>query len=123
MAQVIGSREAQDLNYGPIIPGYKAGDILAFTGRVRNEGSGAATASCFPDRAPRHSRPLISCPAEEALYFTPTYTVTDEDVTRGALKLTFAVEGKYEGLDVRLGRTFQFDMATGGVRIEESSGR
>ena len=38
-AQVIGTREAQDLNYGPIIPGYKAGDILAFTGRARNDGA------------------------------------------------------------------------------------
>ena len=41
-AQVIGTREAQDLNYGPVIPGYKAGDILAFTGRARNTGIGVA---------------------------------------------------------------------------------
>lgn len=123
MAQVIGSREAQNLNYGPIVPGYKAGDILAFTGRVRNEGSGAARAVLLSGPGAGAFPPADLLPAEEALYFTPAYTVTDEDATRGVLKLTFAVEGHYEGLDVRLGRTFHFDMATGRVRIEESFGR
>ena len=42
-AQVLGTRAAQDLNYGPIIPGYKAGDILAFTGRARNDGGDTVT--------------------------------------------------------------------------------
>lgn len=119
MAQVIGSREAQDLNYGPIIPGYRAGDILAFTGRVRNEGPGAATAVLLSGPGAEAFPPADLLPGEEALYFTPTYTVTDDDAARGTLQLTFAVEGKYEGLDVRLGRTFQFDMATGGVHVEE----
>ncbi|WP_427004999.1 sialidase family protein [Pseudarthrobacter sp. H2] len=123
MAQVIGSREAQDLNYGPIVPGYKAGDILAFTGRVRNEGSGAATAVLLSGPGAGAFPPADLLPGEDALYFTPTYTVADDNVARGTLKLTFTVEGKYEGLDVRLGRTFQFDMATGAVHVGENSGR
>ena len=37
--QVLSNRESQDLNYGPVIPGYKAGDVLAFSGRVQNRGA------------------------------------------------------------------------------------
>ena len=118
--QVIGSREAQDLNYGPIIPGYKAGDILAFTGRVRNEGSQAATAVRLSGPGAGAFPSADLAPGDEALYFTPSYTVTEEDVARGALKLAFAVEGTCEGTVVRLGRIFHFDMATGEVQVEES---
>jgi sialidase-1 len=120
--QVLGSREAQDLNYGPVIPGYKAGDILAFTGRIRNEGSRTA-------RDVRLSGPGAGAfptadlpPAEEACYFTPTYSVTDEDVARGALTITFAVDAICGGAEVRLERTFHFDMETGAVQVAASDG-
>ncbi|HCB58806.1 MAG TPA: exo-alpha-sialidase, partial [Arthrobacter bacterium] len=90
-AQVIGTREAQDLNYGPVIPGYKAGDILAFTGRARNDGS-------LPITGVRLSGPGSGAfPAadlgagEEVLYFTPCYTVTEADRARGYAEVTYEV--------------------------------
>ncbi|MET3164147.1 UNVERIFIED_ORG: sialidase-1 [Arthrobacter sp. UYEF10] len=118
-AQVIGTREAQDLNYGPIIPGYKAGDILAFTGRARNDGS-------LPVAAVRLSGPSSDAfpatdldPGEEALYFTPGYTVTRADVARGyaevAYEVTFEVTGERGGTAERRRRAFRFDTVSGDV--------
>lgn len=116
--QVIGSREAQDLNYGAIIPGYKAGDILAFTGRTRNDGARTATAVRLSGPGAEAFPAADLAPAEETLYFTPSYAVTDQDVTRGVLTLTFVVEGTYGDQHVRLGRIFHFDLATGAVQVE-----
>ncbi|MEV7575405.1 sialidase family protein [Pseudarthrobacter sp. NPDC089323] len=118
--QVLGTREAQDLNYGPIIPGYKAGDILAFTGRARNDGGATVTqvrlsgpgAGAFP------STDLP--PGGEALYFTPSYTVTAEDTGKDFLEIAYAVEGWRSGSLVRLLRTFRFDVATGDVTVVDS---
>ncbi|MET3809219.1 sialidase family protein [Arthrobacter sp. UYEF3] len=118
-AQVLGTREAQDLNYGPIIPGYKAGDILAFTGRVRNGGSRAAIAARLSGPGAAAFPPSDLSSGEEALYFTPTYTVTEQDVARGALTLTFSVSAAVGSAEVRLGRAFHFDMATGAVQAAE----
>lgn len=118
--QIIGSREAQDLNYGAIIPGYKAGDILAFTGRTRNDGAGTATAVRLSGPGAGAFPAADLSPDEEALYFTPCYTITDADVTRGTLTITFLVEGTYAGAEMRLGRVFQFDLATGAVEVAAS---
>ncbi|MCX6499561.1 MAG: sialidase family protein [Arthrobacter sp.] len=118
-AQVLGTREAQDLNYGPIIPGYKAGDILAFTGRVRNEGARGAKAVRLTGPGAGAFPPADLSAGEEALYFTPTYTVTEPDVARGVLTLTFIVSAAVGSAEVRLGRAFHFDMATGAVQVAE----
>jgi sialidase-1 len=117
-AQIIGTREAQDLNYGHITPGYKAGDILAFTGRARNGGTLPVTqvrldgpgANAFP------AEDLL--PGAEALYFTPTHTVTEEEVKRGSVEVSYTVEGVVGGSRCRTSRTFHFDTATGAVREE-----
>ncbi|MET4145358.1 sialidase family protein [Arthrobacter sp. UYCo732] len=118
-AQVIGTREAQDLNYGPIIPGYKAGDILAFTGRARNDGS-------LPVTAVRLSGPGSDAfpagdlgPGEEVLYFTPGYTVTEADVAQGHADVAFDVTAECGGTAVRRRRAFRFDTRTGGVSAPE----
>ncbi|MDQ0826027.1 sialidase-1 [Arthrobacter sp. B2I5] len=117
--QVLGTREAQDLNYGPIIPGYKAGDILAFTGRVLNEGPEAAAtvrlsgpgADAFP------VADLLA--GEEALYFTPTYTVTEEDVEQNAFTVTYELSGLCGSSPWRSSRIFRFDVITGEVSVQD----
>nr|WP_255428842.1 sialidase family protein [Pseudarthrobacter sp. GA104] len=117
-AQVIGTREAQDLNYGPVTPGYRAGDILAFTGRARNRGTLPVTemrldgpgADAFP------AADLL--PGAEALYFTPTHTVTEAEVERGSVEVAYTVEGVVGGSRHRTSQTFHFDTATGAVRVE-----
>jgi sialidase-1 len=118
-AQVIGTREAQDLNYGPVIPGYKAGDILAFTGRARNDGS-------LPITGVRLSGPGSGAfPAadlgagEEVLYFTPCYTVTEADRARGYAEVTYKVTAEATaergGTAARRRRAFRFDTRTGDI--------
>jgi sialidase-1 len=118
-AQVIGTREAQDLNYGPIIPGYKAGDILAFTGRARNNGD-------LPVTGVRLSGPGADAfPAanlgsgEEVLYFTPAYTVTTADVARGYAEVAFEVSAGCGTTAVGRRRAFRFDTRSGGVTAGE----
>ena len=113
--QVLGTREAQDLNYGPIVPRYKTGDILAFTGRVRNFSTKPVTgvvllgphnnADAFP------ATDLL--PGEHTLYFTPTYTITETDLAQNSLDVVFTVEA--DGGAVRLARTFRFDLRSGAV--------
>jgi sialidase-1 len=118
-AQIIGTREAQDLNYGPVTPGYKTGDILAFTGRARNRGTLPVTevrldgpgADAFP------AEDLL--PGAEALYFTPTHTVTEDEVKRGSVEVAYTVEGVVAGSRHRTTRSFHFDTATGEVRVED----
>ncbi|GAA3401797.1 sialidase family protein [Pseudarthrobacter polychromogenes] len=117
-AQIIGTREAQDLNYGHITPGYKAGDILAFTGRARNGGTLPVTevrldgpgAKAFP------CEDLL--PGAEALYFTPTHTVTEDEVKRGSVEVAYSVEGVVGGSRHWTSRTFHFDTATGEIGVE-----
>ncbi|MBT8160653.1 MULTISPECIES: exo-alpha-sialidase [Arthrobacter] len=113
--QVLGTREAQDLNYGPIIPGYKAGDILAFTGRARNVGTRpiAAVVLLGPHANADSFPPTDLAPGAEALYFTPVYTLTEEDLGRDALELAFVVE--YDGGSRTAERRFRFDLRTGAV--------
>jgi sialidase-1 len=115
--QVLGTREAQDLNYGPVRPGYKAGDILAFTGRAANTGPGTVTGVHLlgpgADAFPVMDLP----PGGEALYFTPTYTLTGEDIARHAIDITFSVEGVESGSFRKLSRIFRFDVLTGAVSV------
>ncbi|HKU03728.1 MAG TPA: sialidase family protein [Arthrobacter sp.] len=119
-AQVLGTREAQDLNYGPISPGYKAGDILAFTGRARNDG-GATVERVRLSGPGAEAFPATDLPpGEAALYFTPSYTLTAEDVEQEFLELTYAVEGRRGGSPVELSRTFRFNLTTGDVIVADS---
>lgn len=122
-AQVIGTREAQDLNYGPVIPGYKAGDILAFTGRARNSGT-ALLAGVRLSGPGSEAFPAPDLGAgEEVLYFTPGYTVSDADVARGYAEVTYEVA--YEVVaeatagrsakPARRRRNFRFDTSTGAI--------
>ncbi|MBO1268892.1 sialidase family protein [Arthrobacter cavernae] len=113
--QVLGTRAAQDLNYGPITPGYKAGDILAFTGRVRNEGTRPAAGVVLhgPHANAADFPPADLLPGEQALYFTPVYTVTEADLVRETLELSFTAAA--DGGVVRLERGFRFDLRTGAV--------
>ncbi|MFN3925216.1 MAG: exo-alpha-sialidase, partial [Pseudarthrobacter sp.] len=115
-AQIIGTREAQDLNYGHVTPGYKVGDILAFTGRARNVGTLPVTAVCLdgPGADAFPAEDLL--PRAEALYFTPTHTVTEEEVKRGSAEVVYTVRGKVGGSRRWTSRTFDFDTATGAVR-------
>lgn len=118
--QVLGTREAQDLNYGPVSPGYKAGDILAFTGRARNDG-GTTLGRVRLSGSGAEAFPATDLPpGGEALYFTPSYTVTAADLEKEFLEVTYAVEGEGGGFSVRLPRTFRFNMATGDVTVEDS---
>ncbi|KSU76692.1 sialidase-1 [Pseudarthrobacter enclensis] len=118
--QVLGTREAQDLNYGPITPGYKAGDILAFTGRVRNDG-GTTLGRVRLSGPGAEAFPATDLPpGGEALYFTPSHTVTAADLEKEFLEVTYAVEGEGCGFSVRLSWTFRFNMATGDVTVEDS---
>ncbi|MEV7663379.1 sialidase family protein [Paenarthrobacter sp. NPDC089316] len=113
--QILGTREAQNLNYGPITAGYKAGDILAFTGRVRNCTAEVMTGVVFhgPHRNPGDFPATDLQPGEHALYFTPTYTIMESDLGQGTLELTFAVEA--DGGTSRSVRQFSFDLRTGAV--------
>ncbi|WP_423182468.1 sialidase family protein [Arthrobacter sp. NyZ413] len=113
--QVLGTREAQDLNYGPVIPGHKAGDILAFTGRARNVGTWpiAAVVLLGPHANTDSFPPTDLAPGAEALYFTPAYTLTEEDLGKDALELAFVVD--YDGGTRTAERRFRFDLRTGAV--------
>lgn len=117
-AQIIGTREAQDQNYGPITPGFKAGDILAFTGRARNGGS-------LPVSAVRLSGPGADAfpaedllPGAEARYFTPTHTLTEEEVKQDSVEVAYTLKGVVDGSRCCTSRTFHFNIATGAVRLE-----
>ncbi len=120
-AQVLGTREAQDLNYGPVVPGYKAGDILAFTGRTRNTGPEAAAGVRLsgPGAGAFAAADLQS--GEEALYFTPAYTVTSQDVANGSVVISYGVEYTSGGRHRRLERRFTVGMADGSVDATPSS--
>ncbi|WP_457950009.1 sialidase family protein [Pseudarthrobacter sp. alpha12b] len=117
-AQILGTREAQDLNYGLVTPGYRAGDILAFTGRARNGGPLPVTEVRL-DGPGVHAFPAEDLlPGAEALYFTPTHTLTEDDAKRESVEVAYTVEGVMGGSRHRTSRTFHFDTATGAVRVE-----
>lgn len=111
--QILGTREAQDLNYGPIIPGYKAGDILAFTGRIRNAGTQPLSGVVLHGPHWQEFPAVDLLPGEHSLYFTPSYTVTESDLCSGTVELTFVAEA--DGGKFRVERQFRFDVRTGEV--------
>jgi sialidase-1 len=118
-AQIIGTREAQDLNYGRVTPGYKAGDILAFTGRARNGGSLPVTEVRLDGPGAAAFPAADLPPGAEALYFTPTHTLTEDEVQRECVDVTYTVQGVAGGSRHFTSRTFHFNTATGAVRVED----
>ncbi|MET0871746.1 MAG: sialidase family protein [Paeniglutamicibacter terrestris] len=110
--QELGTREAQDVNYGPPAPGLRAGDILAFTGRFRNQGKEPIRVKLmgnFDGDVTKSFPPVDLASGAETLYFTPTYTVTAPDVALGRAIVECAV---VSGSD-RWERTFLVDTGTG----------
>jgi len=109
--QVLSNRESQDLNYGPIIEGYKAGDVLAFSGRLANAATTTAplAAVTLGQEILIENAPLA--PGESRV-FTATYTVTAADLAAGSAAVTFelAVAGA-----LGTAKGFTFDMRTGDV--------
>jgi sialidase-1 len=119
--QVLGTREAQDLNYGPVLPGYKAGDIIAFTGRARNDGTEAAYGVQLTGPGSDAFPATDLSPGEQTLYFTPAYTVSEEDAEQPAFHVIYTVEAMQGGSLHQWSRVFRFDVATGEVSVEDTS--
>ena len=138
--QVLSNRESQDLNYGSVVPGYKAGDVLAFSGRVEN--FSAATepsvavrlghlvdggASLEPGTAEVGSavgetiidwEPLGSGAVRG---FTATYTVTETDVAATSLTLVFTLGVDAGSTSACARRAFTFDIAAGDITTSGAS--
>lgn len=112
--QVLSNRESQDLNYGAVIPGYKAGDVLAFSGRVLNRGrapeSGLGVTLATASGTETVAETAALDPGD-SLAFTATYTVTDADISAGSATATFTL-GAGAGT---VAKTFAFDVATGDI--------
>ncbi|WP_460802691.1 sialidase family protein [Microbacterium sp. GXF6406] len=105
--QVLSNRESQDLNYGPIAPGFRAGDLLAFSGRVRGE-AGAVSVSA----ADQELLSATALAAGENATFSHAHVVTADEVERGVVEVAFIVrvggvgEARREFVyDVRKGQT------------------
>lgn len=115
--QVLSNRESQDLNYGAVIPGYKAGDVLAFAGRVEN--SAQTNVPVVSVRRQGGHTEVVACPEPlpvgTARSFNATYEVTQADIDAGCLTVAFimGVQGCGQGLEAK--RSFTFDVATGDI--------
>ncbi|MCQ9164815.1 exo-alpha-sialidase [Arthrobacter sp. STN4] len=106
--QVLSNRESQDLNYGPAIPGYKAGDVLAFSGRVENRGTVPAGVEV------RINGSHVAADALKpgaALGFTANHTVTEAELAGGQAAVAFTLESGTE----TAAKSFTFNATTGDV--------
>lgn len=113
--QVLSNRESQDLNYGPVIPGYKAGDVLAFSARVRNAGT-----SPLHDVEVHLNGDLLESDSNTldpgaTVMFSPTYVVTEADMAAGQAEVTFAVAAQAPEGTLVHAKEFSFNAATGDV--------
>lgn len=117
--QVLSNRESQDLNYGAVMAGYKAGDVLAFAGRVQNTDSAAVPrVALFLDGGPAGNASVLGWESLEpgtVRGFSSTYAVTAADIDAGSLTLTFNM-----AVDAGLAtsgalRSFTFDMISGDI--------
>lgn len=113
--QILGSREAQDLNYGPISAGYKAGDIFAFTGRASNNGPAPAALVTLHGPGADAFEPTDLKSGHEARFFTPTYTVTEADVAAGTATVTYVLTATVGAGRVRTGKEFACNTSTGEI--------
>ncbi|MFQ4148629.1 sialidase family protein [Arthrobacter sp. LAPM80] len=117
--QVLSNRESQDLNYGAVIPGYKAGDVLAFAGRVENFGAtGAPAVSVFREDS-RTDGEVVAGAEPLAVGtvrgFTATYTVTEADIAAGSVMVAFTMGVDDDGRTLGAKRSFTFDVISGDI--------
>ena len=112
--QILSNRESQDLNYGPIVPGYKAGDVLAFSGRAANRTAEPAGAVVVLAADCPLAEPLDLAP-DAHWQFTSNYTVTADDAAADRFEVRFTLAAGHDGVRAGRTRTFTFDTATGDV--------
>lgn len=105
---IVGTREAQLLNYGPPQPGLHAGDLLAFHARVRLP-DGVAAPGVVLEHPGGATLPVDLPPGGRAVFGAPypALTVTAADVAAGVLTARFSVPG------LGLERHLHFSTATG----------
>jgi sialidase-1 len=117
--QVLGTRQAQDANYGPVRPGYQPGDILAFSGRVRNTGAQplADVTLHGPHDNAGDFAPTHLAPGEAAAFHSPTVRVADADLRHRTATLRFVVSAwdSGAGTPVQAVAEFEVDLETGVV--------
>lgn len=116
--QVLSNRQSQDLNYGAVVPGCKAGDVLAFAGRVANSGETTApVVAVFCGGVSAGEAILAPEPlgAGEVRAFNTTYTVTEADVAAGTVTVEFnmGVDAGMVSSGARHG--FSVDMVSGDI--------
>lgn len=114
--QVLSNRESQDLNYGPVIPGYKVGDVLAFSGRVRNHGATPSPVAVFLDGSAVDADVALVRETLEpgrASGFTASYTVTEADIAAGSAIVTFTLVAGDTAPGAK--KAFAFGIVTGNV--------
>ncbi|MGP9528879.1 sialidase family protein [Glutamicibacter sp. AOP5-A2-18] len=118
--QILGTRQAQDANYGPPTRGLRAGDILAFTGRYSNASDTLLTVSLRGnlDGDLAQQFPTTTVPPTESIeFFTPTYTLTSADIQRGSAEVLCAVIAGNESWECN----FLVDTVAGIVHAEGQS--
>ncbi|WP_052136580.1 exo-alpha-sialidase [Arthrobacter sp. PAMC 25486] len=115
--QVLSNRESQDLNYGAVIPGYKAGDVLAFAGRVENSGPVQDVAVFLADGLGASRTVVAWQPLDpDSMHgFAATYTVTEADIGAGVVSLEFRLLVGSIGSDQGVRRLFTFGVPTGDI--------
>ncbi|MHA7176787.1 sialidase family protein [Arthrobacter sp. Sr24] len=116
--QVLSNRESQDLNYGAVVPGYKAGDVLAFSGRVHNTGTASPKVALFMESRSEGIVALLGWDPQlpgTARSFSATCTVTEADIAAGTLTLEFNMGVDAGMVTSGARRGFTFDMVSGDV--------
>lgn len=105
---ILGTREAQLLNYGPPRPGLRAGDILSFHARVRLP-EGASAEHVVLEHPGGATIPVDLPPGGRAVFGAPypSLTVTEADVSAGFVAARFAVPS------LGLARELRFSTVTG----------
>ncbi|MDJ0311876.1 sialidase family protein [Arthrobacter sp. H35-D1] len=145
MPQVLSNRESQDVNYGSVVPGYKAGDVLAFSGRVEDFADGAALSVAVrlghlvDGGVPFKRGPAFGgasaggAAAGETIVdwepldagavrgFAATYTMTETDVAATSLTLVFTVGVDTGSSSACARRAFTFDVASGDIGTSGAS--
>lgn len=122
--QVLSNRQSQDLNYGAVVPGYKAGDVLAFAGRAENAGETTAPeVAVFCGGYSAGEAILAPEPlgTGEFRAFNTSYTVTDADVCAGTVTVAFTLSVASAGAGSvgaasAATRSFTVDIASGDIR-------
>ncbi|WP_186759140.1 exo-alpha-sialidase [Arthrobacter alpinus] len=112
--QVLSNRESQDLNYGPVIRGYKAGDVLAFSGRVANGGESTPSIAVHLSPDLGVVDPTSLAP-DTSLGFTATYTVTAQDIAAGSAIVRFILDSADGAAQSGATKAFAFGMVSGNV--------